>query len=154
MLKVELSSAARKRRRAYRRACNAPLVAELTSPAIVAYPWSGAMKMARRGANIPQAQLDNAPQFFPEPEQAVREFDYAAGCWVRVPTHIPETPPPPPAPIPFNDGSRVFWVIVDRMTDLVLWTIEARDWREALAEKRALCRASRYRSGDAKILPA
>jgi hypothetical protein len=98
-------------------------------------------------------QRHDKPSWWTSPrldrEPGEREFDPASGCWVRVSREIPDIPTPRPAPRPFRDGSNKFWLVVDRKTDHVLWRIEAGSFHAALGEKKRLCRAAGFRSGDA-----
>lgn len=94
---------------------------------------------------------------FPEPEYAEpyeAEFDPNLGCWLRVvqPEPEPIARVREPAPIPNRDGSGVFWDVVDRGTNLVMWTIEAWDFDTALVEKRRLCRLAGGTSGFCKMV--
>lgn len=129
------------------------MTTEITRPNFRAFAWTGAMKMARRGENIPASQLLDFPR--EEERQDVREFDLQLGCWVLPEARIsvPERRPGP-APVPYNDGSGTWWIVRDRETGFDLWTVEARDWRGALAEKRRLCALSGGRSRDAVLIAA
>lgn len=105
----------------------------------------GWARQVRQRADRPSWHVD--PRLDREP--GMREFDPRSGCWVLVKAEIPGLRAPRRAPRPFDDGTKQIWVVVCRKTDHVLWKFRAGSWDAALGEKRRLCRASGYRSGDA-----
>lgn len=118
------------------------VIVEVTTKYRKSYPWSGAMRMARRGETVPACQ-QNGPD--PEPESTeLRQWDQGAGCWVRVPQVVEIKRKPRPAPVPYSDGSGVFWGVFCNVTGVRLWRVEARDGRGAASEARHLCRRSGY----------
>ncbi len=132
------------------------VICEITRPSrshpAHAAAFGASHRMANRGETTPESQKREL-----EPEtrdQCVRQWDYAAGCWVAEPelNQVPDlTRIPGPAPKPVSDGSGRFWDILDRATGARIWRIEAGSWGRALVEKRALCAQAGGKSGFAYL---